>query len=334
MYVHSFGENHCYPLAFGLPAVLMLVATVVFVFGSPAYRKLPPSGNTSLQVIKVLFSATKGGLQAMLKRSGERHDTWLDYADTTAYPPAFIREVRIVLGIMAVFAPISLFWALYDQQGSRWTYQAIMMNGQLGPFSIKPEQMGVFNAILILALIPAFERLVYPFLPMAPLMKIFWGMAGAVVSFVMAALLQFVIESRGSFESDPDNPGVQICTAGCVHVLWQVPQYVVLTCGEVMLSITGLEFAYSQAPVSMKSVCSAAWLLTVAAGNLVVILLNELDPIAWFPGVFRNQAAWNFLLWAGILSAGTLSFGAIAAQYRYVSVAELHTVSSNDESEK
>lgn len=308
----------------------MLVATIVFVGGSAAYKKLPPSGNVSLQVIKVLLSATAGKIKAVIKGTGERHASWLDYADTSAYPPAFIREVRIVLGILAVFAPISLFWALYDQQGSRWTYQAIMMNGQVGPFSIKPEQMGVFNAVLILALIPAFERIIYPLIPMAPLVRIFWGMALAAASFVMAALLQFVMEARGSFESDPDNPGVQICTAGCVHVLWQVPQYIVLTCGEVMLSITGLEFAYSQAPVSMKSVCSAAWLLTVAAGNLVVILLNELDPIAWFPALFRNQAAWNFLLWAGILAAGTLLFGVIAAQYRYVNVAELHSVPSDE----
>ncbi len=304
----------------------MLVATGVFVFGSAAYKKLPPSGNVSLQVIKVICSASLGRIKSI--KTGVKQASWLDYADTSAYSPAFIREVRIVLGILAVFTPISLFWALYDQQGSRWTYQAIMMNGRVGPFSIKPEQMGVFNAVLILLLIPAFERLIYPFVPMQPLVRIFWGMVLAVASFVMAAFLQFVMESRGSFASDPDNAGVQICTAGCIHVLWQVPQYVVLTCGEVMLSITGLEFAYSQAPVSMKSVCSAAWLLTVAAGNLVVIFLNELDPVAWFP--FKNQAAWNFLLWAGILAGGTLVFGVIAAQYRYVTTSELHSVPSDE----
>ena len=42
-----------------------------------------------------------------------------------------------------------------------------------------------------------------------------------------------------------------------------------------MFSITGLEFAYSQAPVSMKAMCQAAWLLTVAFGNLVVIIVAE-----------------------------------------------------------
>lgn len=327
--VHCFGRNDCYPLAFGLPALLMFVATIVFVVGSALYRKLPPAGNVSLEIIKVVASATAGRIQALVKRDRAVRNSWLDYADTSSYAPAFIREVRVVLGILAVFAPISLFWALYDQQGSRWTYQAVMMNGKVGPINIKPEQMGVFNSVLILVLIPAFDRCLYPFISMTPLVRIFWGMTLAVISFVMAAVLQFAIQSRGTFISDPENPAMQICTEGCVHVLWQIPQYIVLTCGEVMLSITGLEFAYSQAPVSMKSVCSAAWLLTVAAGNLVVIVFNELDPISWLP-FLKNAAAWNFIMWAVILAAGTLGFAAIAAQYKYVNVEELHSVASDE----
>ena len=314
--VHCFGANSCYPLAFGLPAGLMLIATIVFVAGSGEYIKKPPSTDaTSLKVLKVLASATIGHFKAFIGR-GEQCDSWLEYADMSRYSPRFVSETRIVLGIITVFAPISLFWALYDQQGSRWTYQAIMMNGSLGPISIKPEQMGVFNAILILALIPAFDRLVYPIIyqlfgiTLQPLAKIFWGMALASSSFVMAAALQFIIDSKAE---------------QCVHVLWQLPQYLILTCGEVMLSITGLEFAYSQAPESMKSVCSAAWLLTVAAGNLIVIFLNELDPVAWITS--NHQMAWNFLFWAGILMMGTFGFAVMASKYKYTNLEELHTVS-------
>ena len=31
-----------------------------------------------------------------------------------------------------------------------------------------------------------------------------------------------------------------------VHMLWIIPQYFVITAGEIMFSITGLEFSYSQ----------------------------------------------------------------------------------------
>ena len=60
-----------------------------------------------------------------------------------------------------------------------------------------------------------------------------------------------------------------------VHMFWMIPQYIVITIGEVMLSVTGLEFSYSQAPASMKSVVQAAWLLTVAFGNIIVIAVAE-----------------------------------------------------------
>lgn len=58
-----------------------------------------------------------------------------------------------------------------------------------------------------------------------------------------------------------------------VSVLWLVPQYVVITISEVLNSVTGLEFAYSQAPASMKSTVQSFWLLTTCIGNIIVIFL-------------------------------------------------------------
>lgn len=68
---------------------------------------------------------------------------------------------------------------------------------------------------------------------------------------------------------------ITITPENWVHMLWLLPQYIVITMGEVMFSVTGLEFAFTQAPTSMKSLLQAAWLLTVAIGNLVVIIVAE-----------------------------------------------------------
>lgn len=70
------------------------------------------------------------------------------------------------------------------------------------------------------------------------------------------------------------NP-IMITPANSVHILWLVPQYVVMTMGEVMFSVTGLEFSFTQAPATMKSVLTSVWLLTVAFGNLIVVLIVE-----------------------------------------------------------
>lgn len=52
-----------------------------------------------------------------------------------------------------------------------------------------------------------------------------------------------------------------IAAPNSIHMLWLLPQYIIITAGEVMFSVTGLEFSFTQAPQSMKSVLQAAWLL-------------------------------------------------------------------------
>ena len=70
---------------------------------------------------------------------------------------------------------------------------------------------------------------------------------------------------------------ITVTEPNSMHVLWLIPQYVIITMGEVMFSVTGLEFAFTQAPVSMKSLLQACWLLTVAIGNLIVVIVAEIS---------------------------------------------------------
>jgi hypothetical protein len=65
----------------------------------------------------------------------------------------------------------------------------------------------------------------------------------------------------------------------------------------------------------MTSVCQAGWLLTVAGGNLIVIIVTLIDPIGWFGP--KNAMAWNFCLWAVIMAAGTFLFTGLACDYKY-----------------
>ena len=91
-----------------------------------------------------------------------------------------------------------------------------------------------------------------------------------------------------------------LTTPNSIHILWQIPQYFIITASEVMFSVTGLEFSYSQAPASMKSVVQAAWLLTVAFGNIIVICVAEAK-------LFSEQAS-EFFMFAGLMLIDTIIF--------------------------
>ncbi|XP_026097829.1 solute carrier family 15 member 2-like [Carassius auratus] len=109
--------------------------------------------------------------------------------------------------------------------------------------------------------------------------------------------------------------------ANNIHIAWQIPQYVFITAGEVMFSITGLEFSYSQAPASMKSVLQAGWLMTVAFGNVIVLIVAE--------GAGMEQ--WTeFLLFAGLLVAVSIIFSIMAYFYTYVDPDQLDKIFEED----
>ncbi|XP_023179498.1 peptide transporter family 1-like [Drosophila hydei] len=102
-----------------------------------------------------------------------------------------------------------------------------------------------------------------------------------------------------------------------MSMLWLIPQYVVMTLGEVMFSVTGLEFSYSQAPPSLKSLLQACWLLTVAFGNVIVVIIAELK--------FFDSQANEFFLFAGLMFLDMLIFMWFALYYvSYDEVAAMH----------
>merc|ERR1711874_907539 len=96
------------------------------------------------------------------KCSGVPTDHWMDSAKDK-YDSKLVEDVKCMLRVLVLYIPLPIFWALYDQTGSRWTFQATRMNGMIGSIGkIKPDQMQVVNPLLILFLLPLFDRLIYP----------------------------------------------------------------------------------------------------------------------------------------------------------------------------
>nr|XP_042898647.1 solute carrier family 15 member 1-like [Parasteatoda tepidariorum] len=500
--VSCFNENTCYPLAFGVPAILMIIAVVFFVLGKSRYIIKEPEGNVLPSVLGCIF---RGILNKWESTDKEKKAHWLDYAEDK-YEKSLISDIKILLHILVLFIPLPIFWALFDQTGSRWTLQATKMNGELYGINIKPDQLQASNPVFIIIFIPLFQYAVYPLLGKCniltkPLQRITLGGFLAALAFVMAGFLEIGVEGTLPVLPEPGysqlivvnlNPcSVNITgpqnyllkanemttfsnlklkhkdhwtfstvadqTAGCanlsetveivnsnpiqstflavesnkihvqtgsdqkaksrqgfaqvrvffsiqnlsknatfefkghraylfshdnetgnndigrtgyipmepgkyeiyltrnessqteisigeakfhsggtyivgivknttysnflitttvnpnsLHILLQIPQYFVLTAAEIMFSITGLEFSYSQAPLSMKSVIQAAWLMTVSLGNVVVAVVAEAE-------IFKKKY-WEFFMFSILMAVDMLAFAILAYFYKYIKV--------------
>jgi len=282
-----------YYAAFGLPAVLLVTATAVFWAGRNMYKNNKPTGS----VLSISLGIIWLGITRRFKEGPDgRH--WLDRIKDN-YPSETVVDVKSALSVLLVFTPLPVFWALFDQHASRWIFQASKMNRHFGEVEVEPDQIPALNPLLVLMFVPLFDRLIYPSLLRAhagltPLKRIGIGMVLAVSSFIVAAFLQLAIDREGD---------------GHVHIVWQLPQYILITSSEIMVSITGLEFAYTQAPNSMKSLIMAGWQLTVAVGNLVVVVVAQVGAL---------QQWKEFLFFSGIMLIAAIVFIIIANFYKYV----------------
>lgn len=155
---------------------------------------------------------------------------WLDCA-VPLFGAAVVSDVKSALNASLLFVPMPFFWALFDQHQSRWIFQAKKMDRELFGLHLDPDQIPLLNPLLVLVLIPLFDYAIYPCArscrggnALKPLTRMIVGMLLITLAFVMAAVVEGWINA-----SDP----------GSISVVWQFPQYLLLTTGEVLTSITG-----------------------------------------------------------------------------------------------
>eukprot|EP00051_Salpingoeca_urceolata_P016079 m.212030 g.212030 ORF g.212030 m.212030 type:complete len:755 (+) comp18583_c0_seq4:2147-4411(+) len=228
--VACFGSDECYPLAFGLPALLMVAALVLFFLGRTKYKRRVPERNVVVDVAKAVWIGAKHRLGRCFGSNAVKHDHWLDAA-AKPLGTAFISDVKALGRVLYVFLPFPIYWTLYDQQGSRWTLQAAQMQtfsmGPLGEFH--PDQMQALNSVLILLFIPLFQTGVYPLLkalriPPSQLQRMGIGMLLCAVSFVVSGLVQLRIDASTTVPAGT-------ATSGQVRLFNALPQSTVVTLG-------------------------------------------------------------------------------------------------------
>ncbi|MBC8125650.1 MAG: POT family MFS transporter [Gloeobacteraceae cyanobacterium ES-bin-144] len=225
--------------AFGVPGVLMALATLVFWLGRHRFIHVPPSG---MGFVRELFRGD--GLRVMLK-------------------------------LLPLYLFVAMFWALFDQTGSTWIFQSQDMDRRFLGFEWLPSQIQSLNSVFVLTFIPLFAYAVYPLgdrlWKLTPLRKIGLGLFIMVGSFALVALIQQWIDAGAR-----------------PNIGWQILAFALLTVAEVMVSIVALEYAYTQAPKSMKSLLMCFYLGAVSIGNFFVFGVNHFIQI---PDAAQEQLA-------------------------------------------
>jgi dipeptide/tripeptide permease len=211
-----------------------------------------------------------------------------------------IAGIQSVWRIFAVFAFVPIFWALWDQSQSEWVVQAGKMDLHWFGIDWQAEQISFVNAGFILAFIPLFNFVVFPLIEkmgikVTPLRKLGAGFVLTALSFVIIALIQTKIDvieaqcaANGTMYKD-------LAAAMKPNISLQIFAFIILTAGEVLVSITCLEYAYTQAPPSMKSTIMASYLLTVTIGNVLVsVIQNNIKSGGFFAKYHGADFFWLF----------------------------------------
>ena len=317
LFLRNFGPS----IAFGIPGILMFIATLLFWLGRKHYVRVPPTrGKDPHSFYNVartaLTSEVRGqgrpgwwvavagfalaalllcwllehvlgmplafwpekfnfvvtfclALGVVIAFGGVGVSMQLDRA-RGLHPDEAVDSVRSVLRILIIFALTTPFWSLFDQKASTWVLQGKEMvvphEAWWWPSWLVKEaaQMQALNPLLIMMLIPFNNIVLYPLLRRmgfdpTPLRRMGWGIAFAGMAWIIAGFIQLNMDSGAE-----------------TSLAWQFWPYLLLTFGEVLVSATALEFAYSQATTAMKGVIMAFWYLTSTFGNLWVLLTNAL----------------------------------------------------------
>ena len=175
-------------------------------------------------------------------------------------------------------------------------------------FAFQPAQMQALNPLMVMILIPFNNMLLFPLIArmgieVTALRRMSAGIAFTALAWIVIGIIQSAMDSGTP-----------------TSMAWQILPYAILTLGEVLVSATGLEFAYSQAPPSMKGTIMSLWYLAITVGSLWVLIVNASVKHDAVLEYIRHSGmgviAFQMYFFAAFAFAAAVVFGWYATRYR------------------
>ncbi|KAJ6584729.1 PTR2-domain-containing protein [Mycena capillaripes] len=299
-------------LAFALPAIIFLICPLVLFLGRNRFIRSSPSGAVLVTVLRLWWSGSRGKWHLnpvlsfkQLTSSTIWDDAKKDGIETpqkshkkqVAVNEQWIEDVKMAVKACSVFAWFPIYWLTYNQLNNNLTSQAATMvtNG------LPNDVFNNLAPLVLVIVIPLCDIWIYPAIRSAgfifsPLKKFFAGFIFGAAAMVWAAVLQhFVYKNNfcGTHATNCRNEeGILVVSPLSVWI--QSGCYILIAFSEVFAAVTGMEYAFTKAPKSMRSLITGVFLLTsavsAALGEAFVSLSS--DPLLiWNYGVMAVLAA-------------------------------------------
>lgn len=269
---------------------------MVFISGTKFYYKPPPTGSVILKAFSVINFARKQKNVPQNEKARKECKDFMDFAkenndlpDVAPWSPEqkekaaanwndqFVDELKQAIMACKIFVPLSIYWVCYNNLSNNLISQAAVMNR---PPGLPNNIMNNFNPIALLIFIPIVDLVIYPTLRknkinFFPQQRITLGFFLGAISMVYAAVLQHYIYQDELFISSGGE-------TSNVNVFLQIPCYVLIAFSEICASITSIEYAYTHAPKSMKSLVSA---LSLWPNCVAALISLAISPVAEDPNM-------------------------------------------------
>ncbi|MBI5267265.1 MAG: MFS transporter [candidate division Zixibacteria bacterium] len=181
-------------------------------------------------------------------------------------------EWRIIRRLSGLFVLIVFFWSIFDQSYSTWTLFARDYMNLETPFGhIPPDAVQGFNPVLIVL--------------MSPLAVWVWRKTDTdhrrlsspkkmLIGFFLVILCMALMTVAGF-----------VGVSAKINIMWELAAYILITAAELCISVVGLQLAFEEAPVHMKSMITGVWLFTIFLGDTLA---------SWFSRLYTDTTPGNY----------------------------------------